>query len=367
MEVAATLDKLGKEKDSKKPIKDVTDSKASHHDMEAEPEDGPINQPGATAEKTTNITPTTSTSMPGWELLRYGSRDYVTADSIHRFYRFARLKVDGKNVWFTSPQLIMKANIGSQELLINNIKFVMSYPVIELNNKPCFSRLDLCKLIDPVLRPSYIDNVKPFDTVVIDPGHGGSDSGAKGIYGYEKDFTLKLALLLKRALEQRGLKVVMTRDTDVFIPLGSRVAIANKTPNSIYISLHYNSGGSNATGIETFALTPQGSSSIYGSRNVDSVAFEGNQLDSQNIALATAVHAAVVDHFKFVDRGVKRARWRVLTTLKRPGILFEGGFVTNAHDGRLIAAENYRQEMANTIAQAVINYRNALSPRRAAR
>jgi len=365
-----------KEKDAKamadgkaKPeIIDVTDSIASNHDMEGEPEDGPVTPPaGSKPEKTTDIKPTTSNAMPGWELLHYQSRDYITANSIHRFYRFNNVSVEGKSVWFRSPVLIMKASLGSQELLINNIKFVMSYPVVMLNNQPCFSRLDLCKLIDPVLRPSYIGSTKPFDTVVIDPGHGGSDSGAKGIYGYEKDFALKLGMHLKRVLEQRGLRVVMTRTNDVFLSLGSRVAVANKTPNCIYISLHFNSGGSAATGIETFALSPQGSSSIYGARSVDYLAFQGNKLDSENIALATAVHAGVVHHFKLVDRGVKRARWQVLKGLTKPGILFEGGFVTNANDGRLIAADNFRQELATTIAQSVINYRNALQPRRTAR
>jgi N-acetylmuramoyl-L-alanine amidase len=95
---------------------------------------------------------------------------------------------------------------------------------------------------------------------------------------------------------------------------------------------------------------------------VDSYAFQGNQRDSENIALATAVHATVVHHFKLVDRGVKRARWYVLKGLQRPGILFEGGFVTSPVDCRLIAAENYRAELAHTIGDAISNYKRALKP-----
>ncbi len=301
-------------------------------------------------------------SMPGWDLIHYQDRDYVTAESIHRFYRFADHKIDGSAVWFTSPVLIMKGQIGSQDLFINNIKFVLSHPIEETNGKILISRLDLCKLIDPVLRPSYINTASVFETVVIDAGHGGHDSGARGIYGYEKDFTLQLATLLKADLEKRGLKVVLTRKDDTFISLGGRVEIANQIPKSIYISLHFNSGGSAATGIETYALSPQGAASDYGARNVDSLAFNGNQRDSENIALATAIHASVVHHFKLVDRGVKRARWYVLTGLERPGILFEGGFVTNGGDGRLIAAANFRTELAHTIGDAIMNYRRALQP-----
>lgn len=353
-------------------IVDATSSRSSHHDMEQKKDlddeakavdNSPL--PQSSSKSSGSISSSSKApAFSSWEIRKYEGRDYVTANSIYRFYRFNSYSVEGKSVWFRSPVLIMKSTLGSSDLLINNIKFVMSYPLVNIDGKPSISRLDLCKLIDPILRPSYIGNAGVFDTVIIDPGHGGHDSGAKGVYGYEKDFALKLAYALKPVLERQGLKVHMTRTDDTFISLGGRVAIANKIPNSIYISLHYNSSdGSSATGIETFALSPQGASSIYGARSVDYTSFRGNERDSENIALATAVHAAVIHHFKLVDRGVKRARWHVLTGLRRPGILFEGGFVTNPNDARLIAADNFRREMAATIAQAIMNYRRALQPR----
>ena len=247
---------------------------------------------------------------------------------------------------------------------MNSIKFILSNPVAEDDGKVLISRVDLCKLIDPVLRPSYITTSAPFDTVVLDAGHGGHDSGARGVYGFEKDYTLAMVLAVRDALLKRGIKVKTTRDTDVFIPLHGRVDVANATPNSILVSLHFNSGGSTATGIETFALSPQGSSSTFmGERGWDTSAFSGNRQDSENIALATAVHAMVINKFKVVDRGIKRARFTVLTGCLRPGILFEGGFVTNAEECRLIAAPSYRQLLANTIADGILNYRKALQPR----
>lgn len=372
--------------ESKKPVeksapakppepKDVTDQKAGRtkeepgakdsRTVESQP-DGEFENDEAgepkKSDKSGGSTTTPKADLAGWEVLHYQDRDYVSAASIHRFYRFAEHRVDGSAIWFISPALVMKGAIGSKDLMINNIRFVLSYPIEEANGKILISRLDLCKLIDPVLRPSYIGSSSSFDTVIIDAGHGGHDSGARGVYGYEKEYALKLALLLKSDLEKRGLKVVMTRKDDTFISLGGRVEFANKIPNSIFISLHFNSGRSEATGIETYALSPQGSSSNYGVRSVDNSAFNGNQRDSENIALATAVHAAVVHHFKMVDRGVKRARWSVLTGLERPGILFEGGFVTNPRDARLIVADNFRKELAHTIGDAISNYRRALKP-----
>lgn len=297
-----------------------------------------------------------------WEIIKYGGRDYVTADSIHRFYAFSTHKVQGADVWFRSTNLVLKARVGSMDMLINNIKFVLSYPVAESGGKVIFSRLDLCKLIDPVLRPSYITGDEPFNTVVLDAGHGGHDTGAKGVYGYEKEFALKMVQATKTALEKRGFKVVLTRSGDTFISRTGRVAIANNTPNSIFISLHFNSGGSSATGIETFALTPQGgSASLARGGGYNARGLTGNQQDSENIALATAVHALVIHRFKLIDRGIKRAQWTVLTGCNRPGILFEGGFVTNSTECRLIASNTYREALANTIGDAVLNYRKALN------
>lgn len=309
--------------------------------------------------------PDVATKLPanaGWQIVKIGGRDYITGESMHQFYRFSSYKVDGKHVWFRSNNLILKGTIGSQELLINNIKFILSYPVQESGGRALFSRIDLCKLIDPVLRPTYITDAEPFDTIVLDAGHGGHDAGARGVYGYEKDFALKMAGVLRTELMRRGFKVVMTRTTDTFITLGGRVAVANATPNSIFLSLHFNSGSSSvASGIETFALTPQGSSaSLERGGGYNANGLTGNAHDSANIALATAVHAMVISKFKFVDRGIKRAQWSVLTGCKRPGILFEGGFVTNGTECRLIASDTYRQSVSSAIADAVVNYRTAL-------
>lgn len=301
----------------------------------------------------------------GWEIVKIGGRDYVTADSIRNFYNplygFNTFRLQGNHLWLGSSKLILKAQIGSQELLINNIKFILSFPVQTANGKVLFSRLDLCKLIDPVLCPSHIQNAEYFDTIVLDAGHGGHDAGARGVYGYEKDFALKMAMSVRTALMQRGFKVILTRSNDTFLTLGGRVAIANQTPKSIFISLHFNSGGAAASGIETWALTPQSAAATIsrgGGYNVNGVT--GNKQDSANIALATAVHASVISRFKFVDRGIKRAQWSVLTGCKRPGILFEGGFVTNAKECLLVASDTYRQQVSAAIGDAVVNYRKAL-------
>ncbi len=294
-----------------------------------------------------------------WKVLKVDGREYVTGESMRLFYRFSTHKVDGKHVWFRNPNLIIKGQVGSQELLVNNIKLILSYPVLYQGGQALFSRLDLCKLIEPVIRPSNI-GTNTFDTVVLDAGHGGLDSGAKGAQGLEKDFALAMVMVVKEALLKRGFKVVLTRDDDTLVSEDSRVALANQTLESIFISIHFNEGAENESGIETFALAPQGSSSSDEDDFSNSASL-GNQFDSENIALATAVHAQVVHRFKLIDRGIKRSRSTELTGLNRPGILFKGGFITNKRECQLIASDQYRDALSEAIGDAVTNYRRALA------
>jgi N-acetylmuramoyl-L-alanine amidase len=307
-----------------------------------------------------------SASNP-WHVIDVGGRDYITLESIRNFYNplfgFTGFREQGNHVWLMSNKLVIKASIGSQELLMNNMKFILSFPVISHGGRTLISRLDLVKLVDPILNPSHIQGAEYFDTVVVDAGHGGHDAGARGVYGYEKNFALKMAQHLRTALMARGFKVVLTRSTDSFISLSGRVSIANQIPNSIFISLHLNSGGSTASGIEAWALTPQNAAAtISRGGGYNASGTTGNKQDSANIALASAVQARVLSTVKVVDRGIKRAQWSVLTGIKKPGILFEGGFVTNAKECLLIASDSYQKTVAVAIADAVANYRKALEP-----
>lgn len=300
----------------------------------------------------------------GWDVVKYQNRDYVTSQNIKNFYGFDKLDKTGKHLFFRSKKIVMKGTEGSQNFLINNVKFVLSYPLIRRGNKVLVSRLDLVKLIDPVLRPRFIKSPKIFNTVILDAGHGGHDSGAQSSYGSEKVFSLRLTKKLKKKLEKAGFKVVLTRDRDQFLSLQQRVRIANKVPNSIFISLHFNSGSSSAKGIETFALPPYGSSShMTGPRRSDYRNFEGNDSDSENIVLATAVHASVMKEVNTIDRGIKRARWAVLRGINKPAILFEGGFLTNPTESKKIAQNGYHEILAGSITRAVLNYKKALSKR----
>ena len=306
--------------------------------------------------------------MAGWETVRHNGQDYVTVRSMKAFYGFQTMKNTGRFLELENKAVKMKLTIGGQEVFMNNVKFVFSFKILAHQGRYLVSRIDLGKLVDPVLRPNYIPGKTPFNTIIIDPGHGGKDSGAVNRLGLEKNYNLAVARMLKKELEVRRFKVIMTRDADRTLSLAERVKFANKFTNAIFISIHFNSGGAGgragAEGIETFTLSPAGVAHYgRGTQTDDFQTRQGNAQDSANIALATAVHGTCLLKTGRPDRGIRRARFSVLTGIKHPAILLEGGFMSNSYEARLIDNEAYRKTLSRSIADAVVKYRLATTRR----
>ena len=300
-----------------------------------------------------------------WTLLKYEGRDYVTLDNVGDFYQLGKVQQTGNNLLLKTTARSLRGQIGSPEFYINNLKFILSYPIADVGGHPVISRMYLTKLLEPIMRPSRIQNGVKVDTILLDPGHGGQDSGAASLFGTEKSYTLDVALRTRDLLRAAGFRVYMTRSTDQFVPLEERAAMASRLPNALFISIHFNSSGNGATGVETYTLAPRGVPSMAtdGPALSDFVPCTGNARDAENIALACATHATLVYNSAMYDRGIKRARFVVLRDSATPGVLIEGGFLSNPNDARRIATAVYRQQMAGSILQAVQNYRNAVGPR----
>ncbi len=304
---------------------------------------------------------------PNWEIATIDGRQYVSLDSVKSAYKFNKMERSNKLVTLQNAKVSVKLNIGSSECLMNGVKFVLCHGIETFNGKPYVSQIDLAKLIDPVLRPNFIKNAGDFRTVVLDPGHGGSDTGASNALGYEAFYNLKVAGLVKSQLEAKGFKVIMTRNSNVFISLQGRVDIANAVKDeAIFVSIHFNSGGSHARGIETFTLSPP-SIPHYGSglKESDFATRNGNEHDSANIALATSLHGSMLRRLgkNTFDRGIKRARFSVLSGVRHPAVLFEGGFLSHPYEARLIANEQYQAAVAGGIVDSIAKYRFAVAPR----
>jgi N-acetylmuramoyl-L-alanine amidase len=174
---------------------------------------------------------------------------------------------------------------------------------------------------------------RPSTTVVIDAGHGGHDRG--GIAGQrvdEKTMNLDVAQRLKAVLQSYGYRVVMTRDSDVFIPLGTRVAIANSYRDAIFVCVHFNATSRrSASGIETYFYS------------------------SQSLPLASAIHYYVAGGAPSANRGVRRRGFYVLRNTRIPSVLVECGFLTNPTEAQHALSSAYRQKLALEIAHGVQN------------
>ena len=303
-------------------------------------------------------------SVSGWDIVKIDGRDYVSTESVKRFYNFTKITRNGGNVVLENAKVEMRLKVGGNECLMNGVKFVFTNAVTTVGSTAYVSRMDLSKLIDPVLRPNYIKNAGDFRTVILDAGHGGKDPGATNSLGTESTYNLKVAERTKSMLETKGFKVVMVRDSNRYFTLQERVNIANAVKeDAVFISIHFNSGGRSARGIETFTLSPPGVSH-YGRGLVaaDSQARTGNQHDSANIALATSVHGSILRRLQkhTFDRGIKRARFSVLSGVRHPAILLEGGFLTHPYEARLIENPTYQNEIAKGIVDAIAKYRFAV-------
>ena len=176
-----------------------------------------------------------------------------------------------------------------------------------------------------------------FDTVILDPGHGAHDRGAAIGYVYEKHLALDTARRVEQLLKKQGLKVVMTRSRDVFIPLQDRSATGNRVGNAIFVSIHYNynRGGSGA-GAETYYHF------------------------SSSYTLAAYIQAYLVQRTKMTHRGVKSASFHVIrSTTKNPAVLVECGFVSNPSERARMMTGEFRARIAEGIAQGIVAYRKA--------
>src|ERR1700675_2908539 len=124
-----------------------------------------------------------------WTLVKHEGRDYVPIEDVAKFYSFTQASYSGDTINLEGTTLRMLGGVNSRELYLNGLKFILSFPIIKVDDRVLMSRMDLSKLVEPVLRPAKMQ-AKPIHTVVLDAGHGGFDQGAFSILGNEKDFAL---------------------------------------------------------------------------------------------------------------------------------------------------------------------------------
>jgi N-acetylmuramoyl-L-alanine amidase len=204
---------------------------------------------------------------------------------------------------------------------------------------------------------------EPFVLVVLDPGHGGTDSGAMADGVSEKDLTLDITQRLQRLLDMNGLATLMTRAGDSYVALADRAALANRAKDAIFVSVHLNEGARPmANGVETY-FAPQQTDG--GLRLASWLPFlqTSARPNVESQSLAGFIQQELVTQTRANNRGTKAEQFYVLANVRHPAVLVEGGFLTNKDDAGKLSEANYREELAAAISAGIMKYRETLKQR----
>jgi N-acetylmuramoyl-L-alanine amidase len=203
----------------------------------------------------------------------------------------------------------------------------------------------------------------PFTLVVLDPGHGGQDSGAICGAVYEKDLTLDIAQRVDRLLQAQGIATLMTRVGDSDVSLQDRAAVTNRARDCIFVSIHFNESKKPVSGIETYYAEHQAAPAP---RLVSWIPFfQGAAAESPALAsqsLARFIQEAMIARTKAQDRGTKAEQFFVIANVSVPAVLVEGGFL-NKEDIAKLESNDYREQMAAAISEGILRYRDVLKER----
>jgi N-acetylmuramoyl-L-alanine amidase len=225
---------------------------------------------------------------------------------------------------------------------------------------------------------------EPALTVVVDPGHGGEQEGARASDGAkEKDVALAISRRIAARLKRLGAKVVLTRTGDIAVPLANRAAIATAIRADLFLSVHLNSMPSaeqrrHSQGVETYFLSADASdthaSAVAARENADRLAGEpepdpndpvaGILDDLQDAAslqassrLAYSIHEKLVGRLGAEDRGVKQAPFYVLAGARMPAVLLEVGFISHRDEARKLGSREYQDRIAEAVAEGIRAFR----------
>ena len=227
----------------------------------------------------------------------------------------------------------------------------------------------------PKIAPARATLVSLKKVIVIDPGHGGHDPGASGALGFEKDVNLAAALALKARLERSPrYRVVLTRDDDTYVPLDSRVRVAQSAGADLFISLHSDSGpDANLRGASVYTLSDKASNravrfvsrddwfmkaSLTGDRSVQDILFDLTQRATKNrsAAFAQTLVTRIEGKAPLLRRSQRDAGFMVLLAPDVPAVLLEMGFVSNPDDEELLRDPQRRTRLMNAVGDSIDDY-----------
>lgn len=315
-----------------------------------------------------------------WPFTKLQGADYVSVSDLAKHFELklawvkpqhVRTLADGGGVRF-------KFEADERDCYLEGVRVFLGAPVLRHKGELWVSKLDVIKIIAPLLRPEDQLQVLPSGPprlIVLDAGHGGTDPGKQNLKLKldEKDMTLDVVLRLKKLLELRGYQVRLTRETDTrfsnspAIDLPWRAEIANQAGADLFLSIHFNAvdprDAQRVSGSETYVLTPQSmiSTQPESDKTMVKEKYPGNRYDAANALLGYSLHHQLITGLKTSDRGFKRYRYAVLRTLNCPGALIEAAYLSNDTEAARVGKPEFRQQIAEAIADGVQAYSGTLA------
>lgn len=306
----------------------------------------------------------------GQETAVLGGTNYIDAHRLMvRFGLDEEWLKPSRRAKFSSAWTTVELETDSREILFNGLRVFLGDGVMLHHGHLWISRVDAEKIIGPLLKPAlHADTARRPQVIVIDAGHGGTDTGTRNtkLKLDEKDHALDLAKQLGGILSREGYRVLYTREDDRFIPLEDRAAFSNRAKADLFVSVHFNAAVPEVHGIETYILTPQYQRSTGQAKrgDGDGEVLPGHRADPWNAVLGYQIHRQLVRELEPVDRGLKRARFLVLREVECPAVLVEAGYLSNEAEARKIATPAYRSRIAQAIAHGIATYASQVATAR---
>lgn len=190
-------------------------------------------------------------------------------------------------------------------------------------------------IVSTVSSLGFKNNRTSGKTVVLDAGHGGYDSGALGLFTYEKLLTLRTTTTIAEKLKNAGVRVILTRDEDHYVSLSERTGLSNQFQADAFVSVHYDS---------TVDPTANGYTTYY--------------YHEDHYALASSIHEKVISDYTIRNRGIRHGNYYVLRNNRSPSVLLELGYISNPFEEQRVNRIDYQAKITSSIANGIINYLN---------
>ena len=346
------------------------------------PAPGPVAQPPpAVAPPPVAAVPAPPPVPPSrlWPFIRLYNADYVDVRTIGERYGLkASWVVRDRIMQLTDAQgrVRLRFEFRNRDFELDGVRVYMGETTALSEGNLYVSKIDVIKTIVPLLNPAGHAGQLPGPPrlIVLDAGHGGIDSGARNLAMHleEKNLTLDVVLRLRKLLERRGYRVILTRSDDTKLAIAQRTdleqraELASRAGADLFLSVHFNSATAPVNGTETYVMTPQfQASSGAGRDDVVDKASPGNRQDFANIVFGYQLHRSLLAGLNTADRGCRRGRLLVLCFAECPAALVEPAYLSNSAEALRLETPEFREQIAEALANGIDAYSAVLAGVRA--